>query len=244
MSPSSKQALRRKTPTRQELLDLKNGVDRGGKARTWVEVAQITGFSNAYVGRLGRGVRYRPRPLPVLLIDPREYDTDLSDLTDEQVAAWQAKPYCLCGCGGATLQELRNDASAKVPQGAHRLFLRNHWRRLPRYRDIWVANNADPARIAQIIATQAKKKFPAADLNEMVWHWKCSEPGRSLAQLGRLAHVSPQHVQALGRREYVRTLTAAKLHAAMGVPMTRELYREYKMWAGRRSDLPVPILQD
>lgn len=233
----------RKTPTQQQLLDLHNGVDQGGVKRSWKEVAAVTGFSHSYVTRIAYGVKYTLAPRPVVVIDPRDYESDLADMSDEDVAKWQAQPHCLCGCGQPTTQEHAN--TGRVPIGAYRMFLRAHWRRLPRYKEAWVARNRHPDRAAAIWETVKQKRVLAEDVSEVMWRWKCSESGRSLPQLARVTGLSVGAVQDIGRRyEYVKLLTAARLYAAMGEPMTREMAREYRKWVGKRTGLPPAIVQD
>lgn len=233
----------RTTPTQKQVLALHRGEDRGGKGRNWSEVAALLGFSHSYVTRIAYGKRYKPNPRPLVVIDPRDYESDLAHLSDEEVQKWQAQPYCLCGCGQATEQE--HSKQGRVPLGAYRMFLRAHWSRLPRYKAVWIEGNRDPGRKELIWEGVKRKRMRADDVSEMLWRWKNAEPGRTMAQLAHLAHMSTGHVQALGQRhEYVRLDTAARLYAAMGEPMTREMYREFKRWAGRRTlRTPDPIVQ-
>lgn len=226
--------------TPEQIRVLREGEDRNWHRRTWAEVAAETGYSASYLSKHFRG--WTPPVQRPLVIDPREYEPALKDLTDEEVRAWQENPTCLCGCGEAT--QIESGADCRVPRGAPRLFRRNHFRKLDFYKEHWRAANRTPERIATIRATHAAHMEVAAEVRETIYVWVHAEPARTIAELAELTGLTQNRLHGIGQRKFVKRLTAARIYAAIGEPMTADMAREYTAWLKRERRIgPWPILQ-
>jgi hypothetical protein len=207
---------------------LRAGADRDGQMRSWREVAAIAQRSVGYVHQLCNGTQV---PREVTVIDPRDIDPELKPfLDDDAVAAWQADPRCLCGCGVPSRREA--NSGAVVPRGAWRLYAQGHANRMPAARERHVARNREMSRRAAQSATQRSKALNSWFLSDMVDEYLTRTRQTSI-DLAQRAHMAPSHVRAIrrGRSERVNPLTFGKLLAAMDEPMRPEIAAVYREWA-------------
>jgi hypothetical protein len=214
-----------------KVLALRRGDDRDGIARTWQQVGNELGLSPDYVRELAQASQREP--LPLVVIDPREYYPGLVGLlSDADVARWQADPTCLCGCGGATRQ-VGGRTLAKTPVGSMQPFKDKHEKRMP-----WFSDHADRARTARMVAAALADERGAdcTFVREVVMEF-CELRQIGLEQFAVLADMSYAYVCDIvaGRHPRVSLSTIGRLQAAMGEEMRPEVATAYKAWRMRKN---------
>ncbi len=215
-------------PSREELWALRRGDDRGGLQRTWAEVAATTGRDTRHVERIAKNRIYVP---PERVIDPRDYRPQLREsMTDQDVAAWQASPYCLCGCGAPTRREL--SGSHVVPYGAHRLFRGSHESRMPWRTVEQIERNKQPQRRRRASASMRSRTIRADVIVEVMLDWRRAQGHTNWDTLSALSGVSRPHICdfVAGRHQRMQRVTAGKLLTAMEEPLRPEIAEAYQEW--------------
>jgi len=217
-------------PTRERVLELREGADRGYR-RTWAEVGAELGVTGDYCSRIARGtVQRMPKVVPDY--DPREvYQAYADDLTDEAIEAWRRDRVCLCGCGEPVG---RAYGTSVAPYGGYAGFRRGHSRRLPsrRYEIVQIAATID-------YSGPKPGNYAPFALMETVDDY-CEREGINLRQFAERAKVPVRHLKDIHSpyyRFHVTPLTAAKILHACGEPMPRDVQRAWAQWRREQRDL-------
>ncbi len=219
---------------------MKNGDDRAGRERTWPEVAAVFDLSVGYVRGLATGTYKMPQDVPVY--DPRDVQPELRDiLSDADVAAWQANPLCLCGCGAEVKRE--SSRVARAPHGGWRMFVGSHVHRMPWVRDHLARHSADPVSRQKVKDTKAAMTIDARVLAEDIREWKVLT-GETYKELAQRCHINVSHISSIvhGRIPRVSRLTAGKLLVGMGQSVRPEIAQAYRAWH-EDWQLPMPPIR-
>jgi hypothetical protein len=204
---------------------LRYGVDGLGRMRSWSEVAQIAGIEEKYAGRLVRG---NILPAQTLVIDPRELEPELKPLMDDAaVAAWQQDPRCLCGCGQITNRE--NNTRAKVPRGAHRLWVTGHMNRMPWLRELHAENGRRFDTYMRMSETQRRRSIDTLILGGRggLLDEYLQRTGTQISDFADKVGLGRTLIIRLrtGHHRSVDILTFAKIMNGIGEPMGRHAIR-------------------
>jgi hypothetical protein len=222
---------RREDLTAERLLALKNG-DGDGVKKSWAQIGKMLGYNPSYLAGIASG-KPRSNIATLVEVDPRDYLSDLVPaMTDADVAAWNAAPYCLCGCREPTKREHSN--RARVPRGAPRLFHRAHFARGEDAREASRAKLRDPQVRRRVTATRrARRRVQSGILGELLLEWRAAEPGRSFPQLAELSGVRQAYLYRYARDTggWVDRSTMARLFVAIGEPLRPELAEALERWA-------------
>lgn len=172
-------------------------------------------------------------PPPVLASDPRDVIPEFRRyLSDEQVAAWQANPSCLCGCGSPVSVE--RERRQRTPIHTYRLFTTGHEFRMPWRREWMSSIRSSTDRRALASKIQIDRCIDNCGvLADMVREWQ-ARTGRSREDLAAISGVGARTIGRLCAPKSVRVhkLTAARLLVAMGETQLRpEIARAYRVWA-------------
>lgn len=228
-------------PTPEQLWALKNGDDDGIK-RSWAQIGDMLGYNASYLSAVA-GHRVNKRIATLLTIDPRQYLPELVDtMSDDDVADWNADPYCLCGCEEATQREHSN--KARVPRGAPRLFFGSHFARRNARQGLLLTLHDPEIRRRANNQRRALHQVNAAVLSELLLEWRSSAPGRSFPQLALTSGVSQANIYRYANAGgWIEKSTMARLLVAIGEPLRPELASALEEWSKNKpaSALPVAI---
>lgn len=186
------------------------------------------------------------QPAHVKRIDPREYIPQLAEYMDDlAVEVWNDDPFCLCGCGLPTQQEMSAKPSALVPYAAFRLFRVGHDKRLPWHRNTLANLTPEQKALKDARRAAVRDSLSALIIAGLIRDWRKEGKG-TYADLARRSGVAEHHIGDIvgGRRTRIRRITAALLLDAMGESLRPEMRKALFEFRARERQEASKVIGD